>query len=175
MPVSSISAAVQRVESTFAKKPGLALQSDSPAHAVLAGGLAIEVRHPDGHVVRTDMPAALGGGGAEVAPGWLLRAGLASCTATVIAMRAERLGIQLDQLAVSAHSRSDNRGMLGLDAGVPSGPLELDLRIQVAAEGVSPETLADLVGWADEHSPVTDALRRALQVRVSVNGEPGVA
>jgi len=171
MPVSSISAAVQRVENTFAKKPGLALQADSAAHAVLTGGLAIEVRHPAGHVIRTDMPAALGGGGDEVVPGWLLRAALASCAATVIAMRAERLGIRLDQLEVSANSRSDSRGLLGLDPAVPPGPLEVDLHIHVTAEGVSPRALAELVAWADEHSPVTDALRRALQVGVIVNGE----
>ncbi len=169
MAVSSISAAVQRVEDTFTKKPGLALQPDTPAHAVLTAGLAIEVRDPHGHVVHTDLPAVMGGGGDEAAPGWLLRAGLASCTATVIAMRAERLGIRLDRLEVSAHSRSDARGLLGLGDAVPPGPLDVDLQIRLEAAGVAPQVLADLAAWADAHSPVTDALRRALQVRVTVN------
>jgi uncharacterized OsmC-like protein len=175
METSSISAAVQRVEDAFTKKPGLALQPDSPAHAVLTAGLAIEVRHPGGHVVRTDMPTALGGGGDEVTPGWLLRAALASCTATVIAMRAERLGIRLDRLEVSAHSRSDARGLLGLGDAVPPGPLDVDLQIRLETAGVAPQLLADLVAWADAHSPVTDALRRALQVRVTVDPPRGAA
>lgn len=171
MPDSPISTALQRVEKTFAQKPGMALQADTEARATLSGGLSLEVRHPAGHVIRTDMPSVLGGGGQEVAPGWLMRAGLASCTATVIAMRAERLGIRLTRLDVTATSHSDARGLLGLDPSVPAGPLDVAMRVDVGAENADDAQLAELVAWAQEHSPIGNALRRPIQVELTVNGK----
>jgi len=171
VPDSPISSALQRVEKTFAHKPGLALQPDAEARATFSGGLSLEVRHPSGHVIRTDMPSVLGGGGKDVAPGWLMRAGLASCTGTVIAMRAERLGIRLTRLDVTAASHSDARGLLGLEPSVPAGPLDIALRIDVAAENADNTQLADLVAWAQEHSPIGDALRRPIEVELTVNGK----
>ncbi len=168
MSDSSISLCLQRAEDAFAQKPGLALQADAPAKAVLTDGLAMQVTHPSGHTLNTDMPVTLGGSGTHTAPGWLMRAGLASCTATVIAMRAERLGIRLTRLSVTASSRSDARGLLGLDPLVPAGPLEVKLDIDIDAQGQTPETLAELVAWADAHSPVTNALRRAIDVQSHV-------
>ncbi len=165
MPDSPIRVALQRAEDVFIQKPGLAIQADAPAQAVFKDGLAMQVAHPAGHTLGTDMPVTLGGAGVHAAPGWLMRAGLASCTATVIAMRAERLGIRLTRLSVTASSRSDARGLLGLDHLVPPGPLEVDLLIDIDAEGQSPETLAELVAWANAHSPVADALRRAIDVQ----------
>ena len=165
MPDSPISLALQRAEHVFLQKPGLAVQVDAPAQAVFVGGLAMQVRHPAGHTLSTDMPGALGGADAHAGPGWLMRAGLASCMATVIAMRAERQGIRLTRLAVTASSRSDARGLLGQDPLVAPGPLEVELHIDIEAEEQTPEMLADLVAWADVHSPVTDALRRAIDIR----------
>lgn len=129
-------------------------------------------RHPDGRQVLTDMPLTLGGGGEEVTPGWLMRAALASCTATVIVLRAERLGISLQHLEVTARSESDTRGMLGLDPRVGAGPYSVDLLVDIRAEGVDARSLTELVAWADAHSPVGSALRQALDVRVTVN--PGL-
>lgn len=175
MPTSPICAALQRVESVMTEKPSLGLQADAPATAVLTGGLAFTVRHPLGHEVRTDMPKPLGGGGAGLPPGWLLRAGLASCTATVIALRAERLGVVLSRLEVAVDSHSDVRGLLGLDPCVAAGPLNVDMNVQIEAEGVSAEALADLVAWAETHSPVGDAMRRPIDVRMSINSRPPAA
>lgn len=172
MPASTISEAVQRVEAAMTQKPGLGLQPDKPATAVLKSGLAFTVRHPGGHEIATDMPKPLGGGGEDVPPGWLMRAGLASCTATVIALRAERLGVTLSRLEVTVESRSDVRGMLGLDASVPAGPLDIDMSVLIAADGASEETLAGIVAWADQHSPIGNAVRRPIDVRLSINGKP---
>jgi uncharacterized OsmC-like protein len=174
MADSTIRAALEKVENTLSKKPPQA-SPDSPAHAVLTAGLAIQVRHPKGQCVTTDMPASLGGGGGGVPPGWLMRAGLASCFASVIVMRAERIGIALTRLEVTANTLSDARGMLGLDASVPAGPTDVELQVEVEAEGVGDEALAELVAWADAHSPVGDAMRRALDVRVTINGKTDTA
>jgi uncharacterized OsmC-like protein len=60
------------------------------------------------------MPSEVGGSGDQVTPGWLFRAGLASCAATRIAMAAAAEGIELATLEVRASSRSDTRGLLGM-------------------------------------------------------------
>jgi uncharacterized OsmC-like protein len=174
MADSSIRTALSRVENAFAQKPSLALQPDSPAHAVYQGGLATEIRHPHGHTISTDMPKAMGGGGEKVAPGWLLRAGLASCTATVIALRAEQLGMQLSRLEVQVGSQSDTRGLLGTDPSIVAGPLQMTMQIDIAADGVDAQALAELVAWGEQHSPIGDALRRPIEVRLTINGKPVV-
>lgn len=168
MAAATIRDALQRVCTTFTQKPRLALQPDTQARAEWTGGLAMRVTHPDGHVVHTDMPESMGGTGAAVSPGWLMRGGLAACTATVVAMRAEQLGIRLTRLQVTVGSRSDARGMLGLDDSVDAGPLDLDMQVDIGAQGQSAQALAELVAWADAHSPVSGALRHALDLRVSV-------
>ena len=99
-----------------------------------------------------------------------MRAGLASCTATVIALRAERLGIHLTKLEVTAQSSSDARGMLGLDPSVPAGLVQLDMQVDIQAEDADEQALAELVAWADEHSPIANTVRGSQDLRISVNG-----
>ena len=86
----------------------------------------------------------------------------------VVALRAAQLGIVLRHLEVTAESESDHRGILGLDEAVPAGPLDVRVTVRVAAEGVSEKQLRELVHWAELHSPVGDALRRAVPLRVDV-------
>lgn len=151
----------------FRQHPKDALSEDAPAVATLEGGLRCRAHGPAGMELLSDMPAALGGQGSAPTPGWLLRAALANCDATVIAMRAAQLGIRLTRLEITAGSRSDDRGLLGMP-DAPAGPLEIHLTIRIAAEGVSPDRLHDLVGWAERHSPVGDALRRVVPVHAEV-------
>lgn len=109
------------------------------------------------------MPEAIGGGGSAPSPGWLLRAALANCDATVIAMRAAQLGVALTTLEVTVDSESDDRGLLGrAGAGVPAGPLSMRTRVRIGAKQVDPGRLKELVDWAEAHLPVGDAVRRAI-------------
>jgi uncharacterized OsmC-like protein len=86
----------------------------------------------------------------------------------VIAMRAAELGIPLQGLEVIVDSESDDRGLLVMDDAVPAGPLSSRIRVRVRAEGVDPDRLQELVEWADHHSPVSDAIRRAVPTTVEV-------
>ena len=87
-------------------------------------------------------------------PGWFMRAALASCNATVIAMRAAQCGITLSALEVTVSSESDSRGMLGLDERVSAGMKALRMHVKTRAPGARPEELRELVDWAASHSPV---------------------
>lgn len=172
-----IAAALQRVESVLTRRPESGLHDDSEAKALWQGGLRVVASHTDGTQVESDMPGEFGGTGDKVTPGWLFRAGTASCTATSIALSAARQGIALDALEVTVNSRSDARGILALhdaDGGlVPSRPLGMTMRVRVAAEGVAPARLRAVVEDACRCSPIADAVRHPvpLSVDIAVQGE----
>jgi uncharacterized OsmC-like protein len=161
-----------RARDAFRRKSAAARGQDSAALAVWQGGLATCVVHPLVTQLRTDMPAALGGDAAAPPPGWYFRAGLASCMATSIAMEAALRGIALSRLEVQAHSESDARGMLG-SADVPPGPLRFWLDIVLESPEAADDALRALVDAADARSPMTNALRRSLEVGCALRLRPG--
>ncbi|MFY9615486.1 MAG: OsmC family protein [Candidatus Dormiibacterota bacterium] len=148
--------------------PAEARYKDSAATAVLETGLAVTVTGPDGASVRTDMPTSVGGDASAPSSGWLLRAGQASCLATLIAMRAAQEGVDLRRIEVTVESESDDRGILGLDDSVQAGPLSSRAVVNIEANSVDRAQVQALVDWADVHCPVQDAVRRAIPVHVEV-------
>lgn len=159
----SVRQGIENVARFFAENPEKGLSPDKSAVAIVEEGLRCRAEGPNGAVMVSDMPKAIGGGGTAPTPGWFLRAALANCDATVIAMRAAQLGIDLTTLEVTVDSESDDRGLLGIGgAEVLPGPVGISVRVRIAAAGVPPEQLREIVAWAEAHSPVGDALRRAL-------------
>jgi hypothetical protein len=126
MATKDIAAAVQRVESVLKRRPAAGIHDDAPATARWQTGMRVVASHANGTQMLTDMPTELGGSGDQVTPGWLFRAGLASCCATRIAMGAAAAGIELAMLEVLASSRSDTRGLFGM-ADARANPWALGL------------------------------------------------
>ena len=176
MTTEDIAAAVRRVESVLERRPAAGMHDDAPATARLQAGLRVVASHANGTQLLTDMPAELGGSGDQVTPGWLFRAGLASCFATRIAMGAATAGIDLARLEVSASSRSDTRGLFGaIDvSGLPvsAGPQNVHLLVKICAPAVSADRLRSLVEECNRCSPVSAAVRDAvpLALRIEVDG-----
>lgn len=174
MTARTIGEAIRRAREYLRQQPDEAAYADSPATATVEAGLRCLVTGPHGAVLVSDMPAGVGGNGSAPSPGWLMRAAHAACDATLIAMRAAEEDIVLSRLEVAVDSDSDDRGLLGMDDVTPAGPIRTRVRIVIAAPGVSEEKLRELVEWAREHSPVDDAMQRAVPVGVEVaTGAPG--
>ncbi len=152
----------------LAGHPNEARYVDKEATAVIEEGLRCRATGPEGAVLVSDMPAAVGGGGAAPSPGWLLRAALANCDATVIAMRAAHEGVTLTTLEVTVGGESDDRGLLGMDDSIPSGPLSVRTRVRIGADDAAPDRLREIVEWAEAHSPVADAIGRAVPKSVEI-------
>ena len=171
MSTDRIRECFSEVARLFGEHPQDAVSTDKPAVSVLESGLRCRADGPDGARVVTDMPVDIGGTGSAPSPGWLLRAALANCDATVIAMRAAQLGIILERLEVTVGSESDDRGLLGISDSVPPGPLGVRVTVRIAAKGSSAEQLRELVQWAEQHSPVSDAVRRPVPVTTEVIAE----
>lgn len=163
-----IGAAVRTTVEFLQSHPESGASTDSWARAVLTEGLRTEVAGPNGQHLVTDMPPAVGGRSSAPGPGWYLRAAVASCTATIIAIRAADLGIALSRLEVEVVSQSDDRGMLGVDDSVPAGPIRSRMNIAIAADGVGSQQLRDLGDWGVAHSPMADAIRRAVPMDVAI-------
>lgn len=162
MGTQEIRSAIETATGYLTEHPDEARYTDSAAVATIEGGLRCRVSGPDGASVVTDMPTSVGGGGSAPSAGWLFRAALASCIATVTAMRASTEGVDLDELEVTVDSQSDDRGILGMDDKVPAGPLSVRVGVRISSPGVEPERLRAIAEWGSDHCPVCDAARRAI-------------
>jgi uncharacterized OsmC-like protein len=171
MSIENVKESIEGAITYLNQHPDEARYTDKAATATIEDTLRCHALAPDGTAVMSDMPPDVGGGGAAPSPGWLMRAALANCDATLIAMRAAQMGIVLSDLEVIVDSESDDRGLLGMDDSVPAGPLSMRTRIRIAAEGVSDKDLREIIEWAEKHSPVADAIRRAVTMRTEVEFE----
>jgi organic hydroperoxide reductase OsmC/OhrA len=174
MSAQEVAAALQRAEAILQRRPGAGVHPEAPATARWEGGTRIVASHANGSRMATDMPTELGGAGndVDVTPGWLFRAGFASCAATCIAMGAAARGIELESLEVTASSRSDLRGLLGMtDAdGTPvyAGPRDVELVVRVRAPGVDPDRLRELIEERYRCSPISSAVSSAMPVDLRI-------
>lgn len=159
MTVPNIREALERLGASISVQPAKARAKNAPATARLTEGLRCELSGPYNERLVTDMPPAMGGTASGPNPGWLLRGALASCTATVIAMRAAKLGVVLSNLEVTVETDSDLRGILGLDENVSAGHGPVRMKVRIGSGSASSEALREIVAWADAHSPVTCTVR----------------
>ena len=175
MTAETIWKAVQRVRNVLSRHPEAGIRADEPAIARWEQGLRVVCTHANGTQIATDLPAEMGGTGDQVTPGWLMRAGLASCLATRIAIGVAAEGIVLTRLEVSATSTSDARGLFGMttDLGEPitAGPRELRLEVRIGAPGVPSERLRAIVDESYHCSPVSAALVSAVPVALHIEIE----
>jgi uncharacterized OsmC-like protein len=169
---SSSGAAISRARSVLERRPDHGLHDDAPATARWQQSLRVALSHPDGALLTTDMPRELGGTGDHVTPGWLFRAGLASCLTTCIAMAAAADGIELATLEIRASSRSDTRGLLGMaDAAgeaICAGPRDVRLEVRLSAPGCPEERLHGLVMKSYRCSPIPTAVLNAVPLELCV-------
>lgn len=159
-----IATAIAGAREYLAANPGEARYRDGAATAVLEDGLRVRVDGGDGASIVTDMVTGIGGGGSALSPGWLFRAAYAACVATLIAMRAAEVGVDLPGLQVGVDSELDDRGILGIDDAVSAGPLSMRISVQLATASASQVVLQEIMAWGIAHCPVDDAVRRAVPV-----------
>jgi uncharacterized OsmC-like protein len=163
MSTPNVAEAIDRLSAAISADPAKARARNLPATARLIDGLRCEVTGPYNERLVTDMAPAVGGTATGPNPGWLLRGALASCTATVIAMRAAKLGVELGSLEVSVETDSDLRGILGLDDNVSSGHGPVRINVRIGAPAAPAGLLREIVTWAEGHSPVNCTVREAPQ------------
>lgn len=110
-----------------------------------------------------DEPPILLGNNQGANPGESLLHALAGCITTTLVMHAMARGIVLRRLSTEVQGDVDVRGALGIDESVKPGFEKIHVRMQVEAD-CSEEELDDLIQYAQEHSAVTDTIRRPVSV-----------
>jgi uncharacterized OsmC-like protein len=165
--MEAIRNAMETASGYLREHPDAATGTDAAATAVREDGLRFRVEGPTGQVT-SDMSESVWGGATAPTPGWLLRAALASCDATLVAMEAARDNIELSDLKVIVESESDFRGVLGIDASVNPGPVAVRVRIELTAPDATEDQLREIVQRAEAHSPVRDALEREVSMTTEV-------
>lgn len=164
----SIGEAVAAASAYLTEHPDEARYRDSVAIARIESGLSVTVSGADGATLRTDMPTGIGGTASAPSPGWVMRAAAASCVASLVAIRAASLGIEVRSVEVEVDSESDDRGILGLADDVPAGPLSTRVSVAIDTPGRSPVEIEEIAAWAVAHCPVVDAIRRAIPTELIV-------
>jgi uncharacterized OsmC-like protein len=171
--MTTIRVALAGARDYLARHPEELRYRDGAAVATLLDGLRVGVQDADGRSVTTDMPTGVGGTDVAPSPGWLLRAAIASCVATMIRLTAADRAVELDGVTVTVDSESDDSGILGMDESIPAGPLSVRCAVQITwsagAGSVDRAQLEELVRYAVDHCPVSDAVRREIPIEVTTD------
>ena len=105
--------------------------------------------------ISVDEPPTLGGADSAPNPVEVYLASLLSCQVVTYRFWAERLGIEVTSLKLSAEGDLDVRGFFGLDDDVRPGFTEV--RVTVDVEGpATPEEYRELQDVVERHCPVLD-------------------
>ncbi|MBX3320899.1 MAG: OsmC family protein [Nitrospira sp.] len=95
---------------------------------------------------------------------------LAGCVTTTTVLHAAARGIKLRKLSTELTGNIDLQGLLALDDSVPAGYESIRIRMDIEAD-CSDEDLAELIAFAQRHSPVCNTVCRPVPVTI----ERGVA
>lgn len=119
-----------------------------------------------------DEPSELGGADAGVNPVELLLIALGTCQEIMYGAYASVMGVQLNSVKVNLRGYLDLRGLLSMDAAIPSGYQKIIFETQLDSPA-DLETLKKLVETVESHCPVLDSLVRAIEVngQVTINGQ----
>ena len=167
----SIRRSLMRLEGAIARRPGFGQVTQSSTTRCDAG-LVCETLERD-HLVRTDLPRALGGQDGAPSPGALMRAALGSCLAMGYRLRAARHDVPLDAIVVTVETDSVLAGMLDPNEVSPPGFTGIRVHVRLAAGFAPTRDLRSVIAEADRLSPVLDALRRPNPVESSVQLSSG--
>jgi len=106
-----------------------------------------------------DEPPILLGSNKGANPGESLLHALAGCITTTLVLHATARGIVLRRVSAEIFGDVDVRGVLGLDESVNPGFEQIRVRLNVEAD-CSDEELENLILYVQEHSTVTNTIRR---------------
>jgi len=90
---------------------------------------------------------------------------LAGCVTTTFVLHATARGITIRRLSTELEGDLDVRGLLGLDDSVSPGYERIRIRMNVEAD-CTDEELADLLAYAQQHSPVCNTVCRPVPVMI---------
>lgn len=119
------------------------------------------------HTFLVDEPGALAGDDLAASPVEFALGALISCQIVVYRLYANALGIQVDDIDITAEGDLDARRLFGIDETVRAGFTEVRLQINISGPE-SDERYQQLREAVDAHCPVLDLFANPTPVLVSV-------
>jgi uncharacterized OsmC-like protein len=136
-------------------------------HGSGKGSVATAIRAGK-HEFVIDEPAALAGDDVAASPVEYALAALISCQVVVYRLYAQALGIQVDDINITAEGDLDARRLFGIDATVRAGFGAVRLNISLSGPE-SAERYDELRQAVDAHCPVLDLFENATPVTTVVS------
>ncbi|MCP4386162.1 MAG: OsmC family protein [Hyphomicrobiales bacterium] len=90
---------------------------------------------------------------------------LAGCVTTTFVLHAAARGVTIRSLSTELEGDIDLHGLVGLNDEVAAGYREIRIKMDVDAD-CSDEELADLITYAEAHSPVCNTVCRPVPVKI---------
>ena len=119
------------------------------------------------HSFVVDEPAALAGDDVAASPVEFALGALISCQIVVYRLYAQALGIQVDEIDVTAEGDLDARRLFGIEESVRAGFSQVRLQIEITGPETQ-ERYQELRAAVDAHCPVLDLFANETPVRVTV-------
>ncbi|MCW4465640.1 OsmC family protein [Glutamicibacter sp. MNS18] len=119
------------------------------------------------HSFQVDEPAPLAGDDIAASPVEYALGALASCQIVVYRLYAQQLGIQVDDISITANGDLDVHGLFGANDAVRPGFSDVQLEVQITG----PEALEryeELQRVVDERCPVLDIFKNPVPVQATV-------
>lgn len=129
------------------------------------GARAEDTSRDDAFVFTNGEPPVLLGRNEGANPVEFLLHALAGCVTTTFVLHAMARGIRINRLSTELEGDIDLHGLLGMDEAVPAGYREIRVKMDVDA-ACSDDELADLLAFAEAHSPVCNTICRPVPVRI---------
>ncbi len=119
------------------------------------------------HTFVVDEPTALAGDDVAASPVEVALGALISCQVVVYRLYAQALGIQVDDISITAEADLDARRLFGISDSVRAGFSDVRLSITIAGPE-SEERYQELREAVDAHCPVLDLFENLTPVSVTV-------
>ena len=140
------------------------LHRNDPVH----GELRVGTSHPI--TVPVSIHSAVGGDHDGPNPGDFLVAALVGCFDTTFRIIADRLGIELEELSVSARAEVDVRGTLCVSPDVPVGFQRMVVAVNAKpVEGTPPDAMDNLLAMTEYCCVVMQTLQSGVTIETKLN------
>lgn len=133
------------------------------------GGLLNENSIRD-HTLLSDYPPPAGGDNKAANPMEMLLAALGSCVSAVYVEYAATLDMKLDAVKVELGGSVDLRGLFNVEPDVIAGFEEINYTVTLKTSE-SKDKVDELISLAESHCPVSDSLKRVVEIKRKVNVE----
>ncbi len=156
-----INSAWQRSVRGLTRRPEVGKVTHSVT-ARMTDGLTCAVE-ADGHRLLADQPEIAGGNGRGLPPSLYVEAALASCLAIGYRQRFAATGVPVSAIEVRVTATIDVCGQYGVDDSKVGfdGPVTYAVRVDSPA---ATETVVEVLDWVDTHSPLTNILRKPVEL-----------